>query len=47
LDYRSFIERAASHDVLGLQLPVAHIEDVLQGKIWAVQVPADVLDKLV
>ena len=35
--YRSFIERAASHDVLGLQLPVARIEDVLQGKIWAVQ----------
>jgi len=35
--YRSFIERAAWHDVLGLQLPVATVEDVLQGKIWAVQ----------
>ena len=33
--YRSFIERAARHDVLGLQLPVASIEDVIQGKIWA------------
>lgn len=23
-------------DVLGVQLPVARIEDVLQGKVWAV-----------
>jgi nucleotidyltransferase AbiEii toxin of type IV toxin-antitoxin system len=35
--YRSFIERATMHDVLGLPLPVASVEDVLQGKIWAAQ----------
>lgn len=33
--YGSFIERSAVRDVLGLQLPVASVEDVLQGKIWA------------
>ncbi|MBI3402787.1 MAG: nucleotidyl transferase AbiEii/AbiGii toxin family protein [Acidobacteria bacterium] len=35
--YGSFVGRAAVHDVLGLQLPVASIEDVLQGKVWAAQ----------
>jgi hypothetical protein len=33
--YSDFVERASIRDVLGLQLPVASIEDVLQGKIWA------------
>ena len=33
--YASFTEHAQVRDVLGLQLPVAAIEDVLQGKIWA------------
>lgn len=33
--YAAFVARAQVHDVLGLQLPVASIEDVLQGKIWA------------
>jgi hypothetical protein len=33
--YGDFVERASTRDVLGLQLPVASIEDVLQGKIWA------------
>jgi Nucleotidyl transferase AbiEii toxin, Type IV TA system len=28
-----------SRDVLGLRLPVASMEDVLNGKIWAVQDP--------
>lgn len=27
-------------DVLGIRLPVASLEDVLQGKIWAVLDPA-------
>jgi hypothetical protein len=31
------VERAERRDVLGLTLPVARVEDVLQGKIWAVQ----------
>jgi hypothetical protein len=35
--YDAFVERATEHDVLGLRLPVAAIEDVLQGKVWAVQ----------
>jgi len=35
--YGPFIERAASRRVLDLELPVAALEDVLQGKIWAVQ----------
>ncbi|MCC6499502.1 MAG: nucleotidyl transferase AbiEii/AbiGii toxin family protein [Anaerolineales bacterium] len=37
--YASFIERASSRFILGLELPVASVEDVLQGKIWAVSDP--------
>ena len=37
LRYQEFIQRAKQRDVLGYKLPVASIEDVLQGKIWAVQ----------
>ena len=33
--YAAFITRAADHVVLGERLPVAAIEDVLQGKVWA------------
>ena len=33
--YADFVERASVREVLGLQLPVASLEDVLQGKIWA------------
>jgi hypothetical protein len=35
--YFPFVERASTHDVLGLSMPVARVEDVLQGKLWAVQ----------
>jgi len=35
--YAAFVDRATVKDVLGLQVPVATIEDLLQGKIWAVQ----------
>jgi hypothetical protein len=35
--YDAFLGRAQLHEVLGLSLPVATIEDVLQGKIWAVE----------
>ena len=35
--YFSFVERARPSSVLGLSLPVAMIEDILQGKIWAAQ----------
>lgn len=38
--YASFIDRSTPRLVLGLTLPVAAPEDVLQGKIWAVQDPA-------
>lgn len=34
--YESFPLRAREREVLGLTLPVASVEDVLQGKIWAV-----------
>ncbi len=34
--YSSFPARAAPRDVLGLSLPVAGLEDVLRGKVWAV-----------
>jgi hypothetical protein len=35
--YGPFIHRAESRDVLGLTMPVARAEDVLAGKVWAVQ----------
>jgi hypothetical protein len=35
--YAPFVERAAVRDVLGLPLPVAAIEDILQRKLWAVE----------
>jgi hypothetical protein len=33
--YGSFPERATLRSVLGMELPVARVEDVLQGKVWA------------
>lgn len=33
--YGEMVARAAPQEVLGLTLPVASLEDVLQGKIWA------------
>ena len=35
--YADFPERASVREVLGLRAPVAAAEDVLRGKIWAVQ----------
>lgn len=35
--YGDFVERAVTMDVLGLPMPVASLEDLLAGKIWAVQ----------
>lgn len=35
--YSSFIDRASLREVLGLRLPVAAVEDVLLGKVWAVE----------
>jgi hypothetical protein len=37
--YEAFLARAGVRDVLGLPLPVASLEDVLQGKVWAVLDP--------
>jgi hypothetical protein len=34
--YMPFVDRATLREVLGLRLPVAAAEDVLQGKLWAV-----------
>lgn len=33
--YQDFLSRARKRDVLGYKIPVAAVEDVLQGKIWA------------
>jgi hypothetical protein len=33
--YQDFISRAATRTVLGYEMKVASVEDVLQGKIWA------------
>jgi hypothetical protein len=33
--YAAFIHRAVEREVLGVRMPVAAMEDVLQGKIWA------------
>ena len=38
--YAAFVGGASPRDVLGLTLPVARVEDVLQGKVWAAQDPA-------
>jgi hypothetical protein len=35
--YAPLVDRATAHDVLGLTLPVAAVEDVLQGKVWAAE----------
>jgi hypothetical protein len=37
--YATFLERAVYKDVLGIRLPVASVEDVLRGKVWAAQDP--------
>lgn len=37
--YFPFVGRAAVREVLGLPLPVASMEDVLQGKVWAASDP--------
>lgn len=33
--YLAFVDRAVLATVLGVDLPVARVEDVLQGKVWA------------
>jgi hypothetical protein len=33
--YQGFIGRAKRQDVLGLQVPVADLKDIVQGKVWA------------
>ena len=33
--YFDYVDRAKMRDVMDFQLPVARIEDILQGKIWA------------
>lgn len=35
--YAEFVERAAQREVLGLELPVASVKDVLRRKVWAAQ----------
>jgi len=35
LRYQDFIKRASIHNVLGYEMKIAAVEDVLKGKIWA------------
>jgi len=37
--YFDFVPRARKRDVLGKELPVAAIEDILRGKVWAASDP--------
>lgn len=37
--YGDFPGRASRHIVLGLELPVASLEDIFQGKVWAASDP--------
>lgn len=37
--YAGFPERASVRQILGIRLPVAALEDVLQGKVWAASDP--------
>jgi len=37
--YGDFVKRASDREVLGLLLPVAGLEDLLQGKVWAASDP--------
>lgn len=37
--YFAFVDDARPRNVLGLRLPVAKVEDVLRGKVWAAQDP--------
>ena len=38
--YAPFVDRASHQTILGHQLPVASVEDVLQGKLWAAMDPS-------
>jgi hypothetical protein len=38
--YAPFVAGAERRNVLGLSMPVAKLEDVLRGKVWAAQDPA-------
>lgn len=37
--HQSIVNRASEMNVLGMNLPVASLEDILQGKIWAILDP--------
>ena len=37
--YAAFVAEASPREILGLELPVASVEAVMQGKVWAVQDP--------
>ncbi|CAN5671618.1 hypothetical protein BH24ACT21_BH24ACT21_10410 [soil metagenome] len=38
--YADFVERAGRGELLGVEIPVAAMQDVLHGKVWAVQDPS-------
>jgi hypothetical protein len=38
--YAGFVDRAEQRNVLGLTMPVASLDDLMRGKVWAVADPA-------
>lgn len=38
--YADFVERAGRGEILGVEMSVAAVQDVLQGKVWAAQDPS-------
>jgi hypothetical protein len=35
--YQEFLEHATKREVLGMQVPVANLKDIVRGKVWAWQ----------
>ena len=35
--YQDFLANASEHEVLGIRIPVASLEDIIRGKVWAWQ----------
>jgi len=43
--YQGFLANATEREVLGIRIPVASLEDIIRGKVWAWQDPARRLSK--
>jgi hypothetical protein len=43
--YQEFLERETEREVLGIRVPVANLENIISGKVWAWQDPTPRLSK--